>query len=73
VGVFASLGSVLFGYDLGVIAEVIASSSFKTFFNNPNSTHTSVSFPKETYLVDSRIEGASLYHSSREEHSVELD
>ncbi|KAK2795354.1 hypothetical protein FQN50_009745 [Emmonsiellopsis sp. PD_5] len=28
VGVFASLGSFLFGYDLGVIAEVIASESF---------------------------------------------
>ncbi|KAK2801049.1 hypothetical protein FQN51_005613 [Onygenales sp. PD_10] len=28
VGVFASLGSFLYGYDLGVIAEVIASESF---------------------------------------------
>ncbi|KAK4234950.1 quinate permease [Achaetomium macrosporum] len=32
VGVFASLGSLLFGYDLGVIAQVIASQSFKTKF-----------------------------------------
>ncbi|OCT53747.1 Quinate permease [Cladophialophora carrionii] len=28
VGVFASLGSYLFGYDLGVIAEVVASNTF---------------------------------------------
>lgn len=33
VGVFASLGSLLYGYDLGVIAQVIASQSFKTKFN----------------------------------------
>ncbi|PGH15597.1 hypothetical protein AJ79_02379 [Helicocarpus griseus UAMH5409] len=32
VGVFASLGSFLFGYDLGVIAEVIASESFISKF-----------------------------------------
>ncbi len=28
VGVFASLGSFLYGYDLGVIAEVVASETF---------------------------------------------
>ncbi|KAK4101317.1 general substrate transporter [Parathielavia hyrcaniae] len=33
VGVFASLGSLLFGYDLGVIAQVIAAQSFNTKFN----------------------------------------
>ncbi|KAF2650830.1 general substrate transporter [Lophiostoma macrostomum CBS 122681] len=32
VGVFASLGSLLYGYDLGVIAQVIASQSFNTKF-----------------------------------------
>lgn len=32
VGCFAALGSFLFGYDLGVIAEVIASGSFKQLF-----------------------------------------
>ncbi|KAL2863381.1 general substrate transporter [Aspergillus lucknowensis] len=32
IGCFASLGSVLFGYDLGVIAEAVASSSFKERF-----------------------------------------
>ncbi|PYI13295.1 MFS sugar transporter [Aspergillus japonicus CBS 114.51] len=32
VGVFASLGSFLYGYDLGVIAEVIASGSFISKF-----------------------------------------
>lgn len=37
VGVFASLGSVLYGYDLGVIAEVIASGTFKEKFH-PNDT-----------------------------------
>lgn len=36
VGVFASLGSLLYGYDLGVIAQVIASHSFKTKFNPSN-------------------------------------
>ncbi|KAK7425986.1 hypothetical protein QQZ08_007568 [Neonectria magnoliae] len=33
VGVFASFGSLLFGYDLGVIAQVIASESYKELFN----------------------------------------
>ncbi|KAN0112839.1 MFS sugar transporter-like protein [Hyaloscypha variabilis] len=42
VGVFASMGSILFGYDLGVIAEVIASQSFVSFFNNPTSTQTGI-------------------------------
>ncbi|KAF2635468.1 general substrate transporter [Massarina eburnea CBS 473.64] len=37
VGVFASLGSLLFGYDLGVIAQVIASQSFGTRFKPTNS------------------------------------
>lgn len=32
VSVFASLGSILFGYDLGVIAEVVASSSYLDLF-----------------------------------------
>ncbi|PLB43946.1 MFS sugar transporter [Aspergillus steynii IBT 23096] len=39
VGVFASLGSFLYGYDLGVIAEVIASHSFTSKFE-ANSTET---------------------------------
>jgi len=33
VGVFASVGSILYGYDLGVIAEVVASTSFVKQFN----------------------------------------
>jgi len=33
VGVFASLGSLLYGYDLGVIAQVIASHSFNAKFS----------------------------------------
>lgn len=32
-GVFASFGSLLFGYDLGVIAQVIASKSYQDLFN----------------------------------------
>ena len=40
MGVFASLGSVLFGYDLGVIAQVIASPSFAKEFNNPKDNET---------------------------------
>ncbi|KAK7182400.1 hypothetical protein DPSP01_002308 [Paraphaeosphaeria sporulosa] len=40
VGVFASLGSLLFGYDLGVIAQVVASPSFAKEFNNPKANET---------------------------------
>lgn len=39
IGVFASLGSYLYGYDLGVIAEVVASQSFTTKFH-PNDTQS---------------------------------
>jgi hypothetical protein len=40
VAVFASLGSLLYGYDLGVIAEVIASGNFKSKFgDDPNATY----------------------------------
>ncbi|KAF2188041.1 MFS sugar transporter-like protein [Zopfia rhizophila CBS 207.26] len=39
VSVFASLGSLLYGYDLGVIAEAIACQSFKARFN-PNDNET---------------------------------
>jgi hypothetical protein len=37
VAVFASLGSLLYGYDLGVIAEAIASPNFLDLFNPTNS------------------------------------
>lgn len=40
VGVFASLGSVLYGYDLGVIAGVIAAPSFLSYFDNPSDAET---------------------------------
>ncbi|KAK4565781.1 hypothetical protein LTR86_003630 [Recurvomyces mirabilis] len=41
VGCFAALGSFLFGYDLGVIAEVVASDSFKkTFLQNDGDTRS---------------------------------
>jgi MFS family permease len=36
IGCFASLGSLLFGYDLGVIAESVASRSFKAQFLQSN-------------------------------------
>ncbi|OQO15232.1 hypothetical protein B0A48_00615 [Cryoendolithus antarcticus] len=36
VGCFAALGSFLFGYDLAVIAEVVASDNFKTLFLQDN-------------------------------------
>jgi len=39
IGVFASLGSFLFGYDLGVIAEVVASETFTAEFN-PDAVQT---------------------------------
>ncbi|RDW62726.1 MFS sugar transporter-like protein [Coleophoma crateriformis] len=41
VGVFASMGSILYGYDLGVIAEVVASPSFTSLFN-PTATETGI-------------------------------
>ncbi|KUJ22195.1 general substrate transporter [Mollisia scopiformis] len=40
VGVFASFGSFLYGYDLGVIAGVIASPAFLSTFNNPSANET---------------------------------
>ncbi|KAB8338936.1 hypothetical protein FH972_021876 [Carpinus fangiana] len=40
VSVFASLGSWLFGYDLGVIAGVISSGNFLIIFNNPTASQT---------------------------------
>ncbi|KAF5023732.1 hypothetical protein F66182_4206 [Fusarium sp. NRRL 66182] len=44
VAVFASLGSLLYGYDLGVIAEVIASGNFKSKFgDDPNAIGAVVS------------------------------
>ncbi|KAF2093152.1 general substrate transporter [Rhizodiscina lignyota] len=39
ISVFASLGSVLFGYDLGIIAEVVSSKAFIAKFN-PTSSET---------------------------------
>lgn len=41
IGSFAALGSFLFGYDLGVIAEVVASGSFKTLFLQTNANSRS--------------------------------
>jgi len=36
ISVFASFGSILYGYDLGVIAGVIATPNFNTTLNNPS-------------------------------------
>ncbi|KAJ2895530.1 hypothetical protein MKZ38_006380 [Zalerion maritima] len=45
VAVFASMGSILYGYDLGVIAEVVASSSYLELFDpNDDETGMVVSF-----------------------------
>ncbi|RAL64134.1 hypothetical protein DID88_003322 [Monilinia fructigena] len=41
VGVFASVGSILYGYDLGVIAEVVASDTFVSQFK-PTSTEIGI-------------------------------
>ncbi|KAJ9141920.1 High-affinity glucose transporter [Pleurostoma richardsiae] len=41
VGVFASVGSVLYGYDLGVIAEVVGCDDYLSKFN-PSSTENGV-------------------------------
>ncbi|KAM0391921.1 hypothetical protein ACHAQC_006723 [Fusarium culmorum] len=38
VGVFASFGSLLFGYDLGVIAQVIASQSYQKTFGTTDAS-----------------------------------
>ncbi|GAM91526.1 hypothetical protein ANO11243_095780 [Dothideomycetidae sp. 11243] len=38
VGIFASLGSFLFGYDLGVIGGVVSSAAFKTTLNHPSTS-----------------------------------
>lgn len=40
VGLFASLGSLLYGYDLGVIAQVISSPAFNREFKNPTENET---------------------------------
>ncbi|KAH6655567.1 sugar transport protein [Truncatella angustata] len=40
VGVFASMGSALYGYDLGVIAGVIGSEHFLVEFNKPTTAQT---------------------------------
>ena len=42
VAAVASLGSLLLGYDLGVIAAVIASPSFNTHFSSPTAAQTGV-------------------------------
>ncbi|KAJ6598244.1 general substrate transporter [Mycena vulgaris] len=40
LGLFAGLGSFLFGYDTGIITTSIAHPSFKNYMNNPNSVLT---------------------------------
>lgn len=42
LGLVASLGSLLLGYDLGVIAAVVASPSFHSHFNQPSATEIGV-------------------------------
>ncbi|KAI0019233.1 MFS sugar transporter-like protein [Xylariomycetidae sp. FL0641] len=52
VGVFASMGSVLYGYDLGVIAGVVGSSAYKSQFN---------SLPHEDGAVVSLFTGGAFF------------
>ncbi|KAJ8092234.1 hypothetical protein PM082_024065 [Marasmius tenuissimus] len=40
VGLFAGLGSFIFGYDTGIITTSIAHDSFKNYMNNPNAAAT---------------------------------
>ncbi|KAK7203032.1 general substrate transporter [Myxozyma melibiosi] len=40
VSCFASVGSFTYGYDLGIIAQVVASDHFIVYFNEPDSTKT---------------------------------
>ncbi|KAG7088988.1 hypothetical protein E1B28_012934 [Marasmius oreades] len=40
VGLFAGLGSFIFGYDTGIITTSIAHDSFKTYMKNPNAAAT---------------------------------
>lgn len=42
MSVFASFGSILYGYDLGVVAEVIACDAFNEYFHSPTSVQTGV-------------------------------
>lgn len=49
VGLFASIGSFNFGYDLGIIAQVVASESFTSKFNpTDNEKYSAI---VEPYLV----------------------
>lgn len=49
VGLFASIGSFNFGYDLGIIAQVVASESFASKFNpTDNEKYSAI---VEPYLV----------------------
>lgn len=45
VGFFASLGPILYGYDLGVIAGVIAAPSFIAYFNTPTDAERGAIIP----------------------------
>ncbi|KAJ1299916.1 hypothetical protein OPQ81_005357 [Rhizoctonia solani] len=50
VSVFASFGSILYGYDLGVVAEVIACDAFNNTFNNPTPCPNGFAGPAGDYL-----------------------
>ncbi|EAW07843.1 sugar porter family MFS transporter [Aspergillus clavatus NRRL 1] len=66
VGVFASLGSFLYGYDLGVIAEVIACESFNSkFAANDTETGLVVSLFTAGAFVGSAIAGPSGDYAGR--------
>lgn len=53
VGTFASVGSILYGYDLGVIAGAIGSNAFALDFHSPN--------PNQTGAVVSAFTGGAFF------------
>ena len=59
MGVFASLGLVLYGYDLGVIAEAIASTNFNDLFHpTSNQTYGSISIFERLATILTNNSGA---------------
>ncbi|CDM30263.1 hypothetical protein DTO013E5_8621 [Penicillium roqueforti] len=66
VGVFASLGSFLYGYDLGVIAEVLVCQSFKAKFEaDDTQTGLVVSLFTAGACIGAGLAGASGDHLGR--------
>lgn len=69
VGMFASFGSFLYGYDLGVIGGCVAASAFRQTFNNPSPNETFVTSHYILYSITDRCPGVLLSPSSQAEAS----